>query len=179
VNATSEALVQTNKALVEMNNVVQESIKFTCVSYAFAEIMRDTLQIMIAKGFKNTDGRLVKLNDNGREAAELVLQETESFARRQREQEAQLTNLKSDITQNAENISKNAEKIGKNVSKINKNKNNIGINATNIEQLQNLLQENIDRIENLEKFSNKKLIIVLFILTFLSLSIGIISLVSL
>ena len=111
INATSEALVQTNKAIAEMNNVVQESIKFTCVSYVFAEIMRDTLQIMITQGFKNTNGELVRLNENGREAAELVLQETESFVQRQKEQDAKLLNLKGDIEKNKDNIAANKARL--------------------------------------------------------------------
>jgi DNA repair exonuclease SbcCD ATPase subunit len=111
VNAATEALVQTNEAVAEMSNVVQESIKFTCVSYAFAEIMRDTMQMMIANGFKDADGRIKRLNDNGREAAELVLQETESVAQRQKEQETRLSKLNEGIEQNRESITANTERI--------------------------------------------------------------------
>jgi len=204
LNATSEAVVQTNKALSEMNNVVQESIRFTCVSYAFAEIMRDTMQVMISAGFEDANGRMKRLNENGKEAAELVLQETESFARRQKEQETQLSNLKSGITENAENIAKNAENIKGNALKINENKgnieknaanisknmanietnalrigenkNNIASNAEKIQQLQNLMQQSTDRIDKLEKLSNKGFIIILIILTIINLCIGFFSL---
>ena len=111
INATSEALVQTNKAIAEMNNVVQESIKFTCVSYIFAEIMRDTLQIMISQGFTNYSGELIRLNENGKEAALLVLQETEYFAQRQKEQEMNIVGLKGSVEENKESIAANAERI--------------------------------------------------------------------
>jgi len=204
LNATAEALVQTNEAVAEMNNVVQESIKFTCVSYAFAEIMRDTLQVMIANGFKDTDGRIKRLNNNGREAAELVLQETESFAQRQKEQETHLLRLNDGITENAKRIDEHEDKLEH--ARLSRQKMHIKDEEhdklleharlsrqkmhikdeehdkllEHAKQERELIKDEIktleQRVEKLEKLSIKSLIVVLIILTILSLSISFISL---
>jgi len=183
LNATAEALVQTNEAVAEMNNVVQESIKFTCVSYYFAEIMRDTLQMMIANGFTDTNGRIMRLNDNGREAAELVLQETESFAQRQKEQETRLSKLNDGITENAKRIDEHEDKLEH--ARLSRQKMHIKDEEHDrlleqAKQEREFLKDEIkrleQRVEKLEKISNKTLIVVLIILTALSLSIGFISL---
>jgi len=204
INATSEALVQTNKAISEMNNVIQESIKFSCVSYVFAEIMRDTLQIMIAQGFKDTNGRLVRLNENGIEAAELVLQETESFAQRQKQQEMQLLNLQEGIEKNKEIIMENANKIAEHndlleharlsrqrihikneeqdkiLEHARLSRQRIHIKNEEQDQLIRQAEQKIEmltaRIEGLEKISSKGIVISISIIAILSFIMGVLSL---
>jgi len=183
INATSESLVQTNKAIAEMNNVVQEAIKFTCVSYAFAEQMRNMLQIMIANGFKDTNGRLVQLNENGREAAELVLQETESFAQRQKEQESKLLYLKESIDENKEKIDEQDKKLSVHeelFEHARKSRQRMHIKHDEYDKLHEQAKQSFEeislRVETLEKISNRKLLIVIFILAFFGFVMGGISL---
>lgn len=84
-NATSDALVKTNEALAQMNTIVQESIKFTCISVAFSTVMHKAMAEMVADGFKRSNGELVKLNESGKDFAKIIISQAEDFSKRQLE----------------------------------------------------------------------------------------------
>lgn len=83
VNATANALVRTNAALAEMNDIIQESIKFTCTSIQFAQVMHKTMAHLMVGGFKDANGNIQYLANESKEFAQLILDESEDFVRKQ------------------------------------------------------------------------------------------------
>jgi hypothetical protein len=81
--ATANAVVVTNVALAEMNNLVQESIRFTCSSIQFAQVMHKTMAFMMVNGFKGTDGRIIELSRDSQEAVQSILDEADDFVTKQ------------------------------------------------------------------------------------------------
>lgn len=96
-NATSDALVKTNEALSQMNTIVQESIKFSCISVAFSTVMHKSMAEMVADGFRRSNGEIVKLNENGKDFAEVIISQAEDFSRRQLEIEGIKNKQEKDI----------------------------------------------------------------------------------
>ena len=87
VNATADALVSTDEAVAEMNTLIQESIQFTCTSIEFSTAMHQSMAKMIAEGFKDSNGEIVKLNKTGEEYVNLIISEAEDFTIKQLEVE--------------------------------------------------------------------------------------------
>lgn len=83
--ATSVALVATNEALHEMNELMRALIVYTQLNGKLSKVMNSAMARMMAEGFKNHSGDLVELNKNGEEFAQVVMQEAEDFASRQLE----------------------------------------------------------------------------------------------
>jgi hypothetical protein len=83
VDATANAVVITNEALSEMNNLLQESIKFTCSSIQFAQVMHKTMAFMMVNGFNDTNGQIIQLSSDSNEAVQLILDEAEDFVTKQ------------------------------------------------------------------------------------------------
>ena len=83
--ATSDALVATNEALHEMNELMRALIVYTQLNGKLSKVMNSAMARMMAEGFKNHSGDLVELNKNGEEFAQVVMQEAEDFASRQLE----------------------------------------------------------------------------------------------
>lgn len=83
--ATSDALVATNEALHEMNELMRALIVYTQLNGKLSKVMNSAMARMIREGFNNHSGDLVELNKNGEEFAQLVMQEAEDFATRQLE----------------------------------------------------------------------------------------------
>ncbi|PHR96594.1 MAG: hypothetical protein COA68_14970 [Oceanobacter sp.] len=83
--ATSDALVATNEALHEMNELMRAIIVYTQLNGKLSKVMNSAMARMMAEGFKNHSGDLVELNKNGEEFAQVVMQEAEDFASRQLE----------------------------------------------------------------------------------------------
>jgi len=94
INATSNALVQQSRAIEEMNNLMQESIKFTCLSHAYSIAMRDVMLEMINNGFKNSNDQLVRLNKNGKTHASLLIQHIENHIKFANEKKGYIKNNK-------------------------------------------------------------------------------------
>jgi hypothetical protein len=82
-DATANAVVTTNEALSEMNNLLQESIRFTCSSIQFAQVMHKTMAYMMVNGFKDTNGQITQLSADSREAVQLILDEADDFVTKQ------------------------------------------------------------------------------------------------
>jgi hypothetical protein len=83
--ATSDALVLTNEALHEMNELMRALIVYTQLNGKLSKVMNSAMARMMAEGFKNHSGDLVELNKNGEEFAQVVMQEAEDFSSRQLE----------------------------------------------------------------------------------------------
>ncbi len=83
--ATSDALVDTNKAIHEMNQLMRALIVYTQLNGKLSKVMNKAMSHLIKKGFTDQTGQLVELNKNGEEFAQIVMQEAEDFATRQLE----------------------------------------------------------------------------------------------
>ncbi|WP_430462746.1 hypothetical protein ACQUQU_08140 [Thalassolituus sp. LLYu03] len=81
--ATSEALVATNEAVHEMNELMRALIVYTQLNGKLSKAMNSAMARMMAEGFKNHGGDIVELNKNGEEFAQIVMQEAEDFANKQ------------------------------------------------------------------------------------------------
>lgn len=101
LTATANGLVATNAALATMNDLLQESIRFTCVSLQFAQVVNKTMSHMMASGFKDASGLVTRLSDDSKEFAQMILDETEDFVRKQMAVEAQQAELKARIDDTA------------------------------------------------------------------------------
>jgi hypothetical protein len=82
-DATANAVVATNAALSEMNNLLQEAIRFTCSSIQFAQVMHKTMAYMMVNGFKDTNGQITQLSTDSKEAVQLILDEADDFVTKQ------------------------------------------------------------------------------------------------
>jgi hypothetical protein len=92
-DATANAVVSTNAALSEMNTLLQESIRFTCSSIQFAQVMHKTMAYMMVNGFKDTDGKIKRLSGDSKEAVQLILDEADDFVKKQLAVERKQTEL--------------------------------------------------------------------------------------
>lgn len=82
-NATAKAVVATNEAVHEMNELMRALIVYTQLNGKLSKAMNSAMARMMAEGFKNHGGDIVELNKNGEEFAQIVMQEAEDFATRQ------------------------------------------------------------------------------------------------
>jgi hypothetical protein len=93
LDATANALVKTNAALAEMNDLIQESIKFTCTSLQFAQVMHKTMAHLMVTGFKDANGNIQNLAGESKEFVQLILDEAEDFVSKQQAVEERQTVL--------------------------------------------------------------------------------------
>ncbi len=69
----ANALVKNAEADAEMHTLVQQVIKFSCLStFAYHHIIQE-LNNIIKQGFENSDGEIIQLNDTSIELAESVM----------------------------------------------------------------------------------------------------------
>ena len=104
--ATAEALVRTSKVMAEMSKLIQESIKFTCLSVAFSTVMHQTMAAMVVNGFKGTSGKVVKLNEDSKEFAEMIISQAEDFTKKQ----LQIENLQNQQKKNIRDLKGHSDK---------------------------------------------------------------------
>lgn len=84
-DATANAIIVTNEAIAEMNEILKESVQFTCSSTSFAQAMAKHMLKLMKSGFKNSDGELVKLSSDSEEQALFIIHKTEEYAKNQLE----------------------------------------------------------------------------------------------
>ena len=121
---------QQNKAMSEMNDLIQGCIALTQCSILFAKHMVEEMSIIMVKGFKDKDGDTIRLSDSTKEQAQILLTQAQSGLERQRK-----------IESNANEISQNKESISQNKSAISQNRQIIDENRRLIEQNQELIKE--------------------------------------
>lgn len=83
----TKAITMQNEAMVEMNNLIQESIKLTTISYGFAQAMTQTIAEMLTSGFKDSNGDIQRLEGVAREQVLIILDEAKKFVQHQQEYE--------------------------------------------------------------------------------------------
>lgn len=114
---------QQNKAMSEMNDLIQGCIALTQCSILFAKHMVEEMSIIMVKGFKDKDGDIISLSDSTKEQAQILLTQAQSGLERQRK------------------IESNANEISQNKSAISQNRQIIDENRKLIEQNQELIKE--------------------------------------
>lgn len=70
-------------ALKELNEIVQESIAFTCLSIEFAKCMVGQISTLMVSGFQDSSGHIVKLNSTSKEQAQIILTQAQHFSNQQ------------------------------------------------------------------------------------------------
>ncbi|MDR1970850.1 MAG: hypothetical protein LBQ46_02910 [Treponema sp.] len=111
LNAISNAVVMTNEALSQMNNLIQESIHFTCSSVKFAQVMHKTMAHMMVNGFKDANGNIQRLSDDSKEAVNEIIEEAEDFVRKQLEVERKQASLENKLNEKSKVDSEQDMKI--------------------------------------------------------------------
>lgn len=114
---------QQNKAMSEMNDLIQGCIALTQCSILFAKHMVEEMSIIMVKGFKDKDGDITRISDSTKEQAQILLTQAQSGLERQRK------------------IESNANEISQNKSAISQNRQIIDENRKLIEQNQELIKE--------------------------------------
>ena len=84
-DATANAIIATNEAVAEMNEILKESIKFTCSSTELAQAMAKKMNKYMKNGFKNRDGKIVELSSYSKEQAIFIINKAEEYAKNQLE----------------------------------------------------------------------------------------------
>lgn len=111
VEATANALVDTNEAVAELNEIVRESIRFTCMSVNFAQAMSKYMSVLLYNGFESQGGEIIKLDADSKEQALYIIQQADEFTKRQRAVERQQTEHDTKIAQLSRDISSNASRL--------------------------------------------------------------------
>jgi hypothetical protein len=111
LDAISSAMVMTTDALAQMNNLIQESIHFTCSSVKFAQVMHKTMAHMMVNGFKDANGNIQRLSDDSKEAVNEIIEEAEDFVRKQLEVERKQTSLENKLNEKSKVDSEQDMKI--------------------------------------------------------------------
>ena len=110
-DATADAVIATNEAIGEMNELLQESIRFTCLSLSFAQAMSKHMSALIVKGFENRDGEFIKLSSDSEEQAMYIVQQAEAFAKNQLEVEMKQASQDSKIENLADKVSEDENRL--------------------------------------------------------------------
>lgn len=110
-DATANAVIVTNEAVAEMNELLQESIRFTCLSLSFAQAMSKHMSALIVKGFKKRDGEFIKLSSDSEEQAMYIVHQAEAFAKNQLEVEKKQIAQDSKIDDIADKVSDNINRL--------------------------------------------------------------------
>ncbi len=109
--ATAEAVVATNEAMGEMNELLQESIRFTCLSMSFAQAMSKHMSALLVKGFETRDGDFIKLSDDSKEQAMYIIKQADDFAKQQLAVEMQQEEQKKKVTKLEDKIEENRSRL--------------------------------------------------------------------
>lgn len=83
----TEAIKLQSEAMQEMNIIIQESVKLTMLSVAFAKTMIEVMSAMIVEGFTNKDGQLIELNEATKEQADFIIRQAQDFVTHQEEKD--------------------------------------------------------------------------------------------
>jgi hypothetical protein len=81
VNASTELQVLQTDINIEMNDLIQESIRFTASSVMLAQAMYQNMNYSLLHGFKNTEGEILTLNDYGKKAIKAIMDDIDTIVK--------------------------------------------------------------------------------------------------
>ena len=79
------------EAMAEQADLIRESIEYTCISSDFAHVMHQTMANLMAVGFRDVNGNIRKLDKEAQNFAQNILDAAESFVRKQKAYEEELS----------------------------------------------------------------------------------------
>lgn len=126
--ATVEGLVATNKAMEEMNKVLQGIVALTCCSMLYAKIMIESMGGILTEGFVNAAGQRQQLSESQKKLVEQLLFTTKQHAMKDMkdmEQDEKINQLFEFLAKKDEIDLEQSEQIGKNAELIAQNQQNI------------------------------------------------------
>lgn len=126
--ATVEGLVATNKAMEEMNKVLQGIVALTCCSTLYAKIMIESMGGILTEGFVNAAGQRQQLSESQKKLVEQLLFTTKQHAMKDMkdmEQDEKINQLFELLAKKDEIDLEQSEHIGKNAELIAQNQQNI------------------------------------------------------
>lgn len=145
-----------NSAILELNDIVQEVIKFGCATFESASFMNNILAQLLEQGAIQTDGKIIRLSEATKKHLIKIKKENQKFI--------------NEHNRNRENIEKAKREIQTLHSKL-KDKENI--DSVQEQEIKNLKT----KIEDLQEQINKKSSFVSYLISTLSLVVAIVSLV--
>lgn len=158
-DATADAVIATNEAIGEMNELLQESIRFTCLSLSFAQAMSKHMSALIVKGFENRDGEFIKLSSDSEEQAMYIVQQAEAFAKNQLEVEMKQASQDSKIENLADKVSENENRLNEKDNLDSKQSADIAANRKRLDEKDIIDAEQSKRLEELGAIlTNKDLV---------------------
>lgn len=155
-DATADAVIATNEAIGEMNELLQESIRFTCLSLSFAQAMSKHMSALIVKGFKNRDGEFIKLSSDSEEQAMYIVQQAEAFAKNQLEVEMKQEAQDTKIENLSDKVSETEIRLNEKDSLDSEQSANIAANRKRLDEKDIIDAEQTKRLEELGALLNNK-----------------------
>ena len=155
-DATANAVIATNEAVAEMNELLQESIRFTCLSLSFAQAMSKHMSSLIVNGFKNRDGEFIKLSSESEEQALYIVQQAEAFANNQLEVERKQAVQDSKIENLADKVSENESRLNEKDSLDSAQSADIAENRKRLDEKDIIDAEQSKRLDELGVLLNNK-----------------------
>lgn len=155
-DATADAVIATNEAIGEMNELLQESIRFTCLSLSFAQAMSKHMSALIVKGFENRDGEFIKLSSDSEEQAMYIVQQAEAFAKNQLEVEMKQASQDSKIENLADKVSENENRLNEKDNLDSEQSADIAANRKRLDEKDIIDAEQSKRLEELGAILNNK-----------------------
>lgn len=155
-DATADAVIATNEAIGEMNELLQESIRFTCLSLSFAQAMSKHMSALIVKGFENRDGEFIKLSSDSEEQAMYIVQQAEAFAKNQLEVEMKQASQDSKIENLADKVSEDENRLNEKDNLDSEQSADIAANRKRLDEKDIIDAEQSKRLEELGAILNNK-----------------------
>lgn len=84
-----EAQAASNDAMVEINDIVQNTIAFNCYSLEFAKKMVQAMGVVVSDGIKGANGNIEHLSKETQESFEIIIEGTYNFIKKQEKIERQ------------------------------------------------------------------------------------------
>ncbi len=156
---SAKAIVETNKAVMQLNEIVRESIGIACISLEFANCMSEAIASMLVTGFTTRDGEFKKLSGTSKKQAEYILTQAKQFAQSQIQQEAQYQALQDRLTQNEGLAEEQTCQINQLTDSVLQNAQRLdekdSLDDKQSKQIEALGSENKSQNERLEKLSSE------------------------
>lgn len=156
VDANAKAIIATNEAIREMNELLQESIIFSCLSISFAQAMSKHMSALIVKGFENRDGEFIKLSSDSEKQAMYIVQQAEAFAKNQLEVEMKQASQDSKIENLADKVSENENRLNEKDNLDSEQSADIAANRKRLDEKDIIDAEQSKRLEELGAILNNK-----------------------
>ncbi|KEA46293.1 hypothetical protein CR66_03675 [Campylobacter mucosalis] len=154
-----KAQSMTNEAVAELAKLQQEAIKLTQISALFSMHMSQHISHIIAKGFKDRDGHIVKLSEQDTQIANYMLESAQKYAEQEIKREQDIKNINNRLDEKSKLDDEQSQAIQENQNTIAKNKDTLARHSEIFKEFKNnknilddeqskLIEQNAQRIAN-------------------------------